>query len=527
MKLKLLLFSSSILLTSLIKAQIYDTKTLEVNTLKVALQANGDMHRNSGLTASISEFPNGSGLSCVYAQSMWMGGLNQNSELKLAANAYRTSGNDFFPGPVASSYNSTYDSFYNNVWHLTRTEVEDHIANYSTTGYIVPDAIASWPANGNTGNGEATNLAPYADLNTNNIYEPELGEHPLIRGDEALFVIYNDDRSVHTESGGDKIGVEIHLMLYAFENNGEENNDQVVFSHYEIYNRSQNNNFSSFYVSSWLDFDIGSGTDDFIGTNTAQNMIYAYNGNPIDADYGVNPPAYGYILLNEPLLHSMYYNSNFDPQSGSPVSPPQYYNYMIGRWKNGTPLLNPSDSTLIDFIFPGDSDTLNYPNWSEVNSGNIPSDRRMLGSTYIEDFEPGNKICLDFASVFARDNTLSHIDQLNHLFELGSDVQDFYNNQYDDCNDLSDLNLVELDLTNNNLSINQVNNQLILNANQPLESDLKIHMIDLLGRTVFQGVLNQGETTLTFQIPYRETNVFIIQCMNNEVNESVKIIVRE
>jgi len=402
------------------------------------------------------------------------------------------------------------------------------MANYSANGYIIPTAIASWPANGNTANGEATNLAPYADLNLNDIYEPELGEHPLIRGDEALFVIFNDDRSVHTESGGDKIGVEIHLMLYAYANTGEANNDQVVFSHYEIYNRSQSNNFSSFYVSSWIDFDIGSGVDDYIGTNTVENMIYAYNGFPIDADYGSNPPAYGYILLNEPLIHSMYYNNNLNAQNGSPVLPNEYYNYMTGRWKDGTVLLNPSDSTLIDFIFPGDSDTLNYPNWSEVNAGNLPSDRRMLGSTYVQNFGSGNKICLDYASIFAHDNTLDHIEQLDHLFELGSDVQSFYNSQYDDCSDLSDLNLVELTLTDeNNLSITQVSNQFTLNIEQSLKSDLHIYVVDMLGRTVFQGQLNQGETTLSFHIPERKTKVFVIRCLNTEVNESIKVIVNE
>lgn len=506
-------------------AQNFDTKTLEVNNLKIALQSNGDLHRNSDLTSSISEFPIGSGTNCIYAQSMWLAGYDQNNDLRLAANEYRQSGNDFFYGPVADNYDANYDNTYDHVWHLTRNEIELHMANYNTPGYIVPDEIAHWPANGNTANGEAQNLAPYADLNNNNTYEPELGEHPEIRGEEALYVIYNDDRTVHTESGGEKIGVEIHLMLYAYANNGENHIDNVIYSHYEIYNRSSENSFSSFYISSWLDLDIGYGTDDYIGTNTLQQMVYGYNGGPSDNMYGSNPPAYGFMLLNEPLSHSMYYNNSTDFVSGNPVAPSDYYNYMISQWKDASYLINPMDSTAINYVFPGDSDTLNYANWSEVNSGNIPSDRRILGTTFMQNFGPGNKVCLDYANIFARDTSLNNIEQIDHLFEISEDVQDFYYNQYDDCSDLSDLSVYEFTEGNNTLSLHQNANVISVKTKSSLNSDLHIQVIDVFGRIITQTSLKQGDYEVDVELPKVNTGVYFVKCTNKEINQSIKTII--
>ena len=197
---------------SFLNAQVFKTNTLEVNNIKIGLQANGDMHRDSLLVNSISEFPNGSGNSCVYTQSLWLGGYDENSELRLGASTYRQVGIDFWPGPIADNYDSLFDVKYNQVWHLTKNDIEFHMNNYNSVGYTMSLEIETWPANGDLVNGESQNLAPYEDINANNIYEPEQGEYPLIRGDEALYVIYNDSKQPHTYTGGMKIGVEIHQM---------------------------------------------------------------------------------------------------------------------------------------------------------------------------------------------------------------------------------------------------------------------------------------------------------------------------
>ena len=526
MKIKLLILASSTLIGLTSKAQVLHINSLQVNNLKYSIMSNGDIHRGGG-TSTLSEFPNGSNLSCVHTQTLWLGGIDQNNELRLAAHTYRQSGgSDFFPGPKANTYDADYDDRYNDVWYLTREEIEQHIASYNTNGYIVPDNIASWPANGDVLNGEAAQLAPYADLNANGIYEPELGDHPLIRGSKALFIMFNDSRENHTESGGQKTDTEVHLMVYAYENTGEVSNDNVVFSHYEIYNRSETNSFSNFYVGSWLDFDIGHYNNDFIGTHVPHNMIYGYNGTASDVNgYGDNPPAFGYKLLNEPLVHSMYYNNSPSSINGNPVTPSDYFNYMQSKWKNGNQLINPIDSSSINFVYPGESDTLNYPNWSEVNSGNMPNDRRMLGSTYIQNFGPGNKFCLDYVSIFARDTSLNNIEQLDHLFDIAEDVQDFYYNQYDDCSDLSDLSVYEFTEATHTIALYQNANIISVKTESVLNSDLHIQVIDVFGRIITQTSLKQGDYEADVELPKVNTGVYFVKCTNKEINQSIKTII--
>ena len=44
--------------------------------------------------------------------------------------------------------------------------------------YVTPHGILEWPAHGDVDLGLDYQLAPFADLNGNMIYEPELGEYP-------------------------------------------------------------------------------------------------------------------------------------------------------------------------------------------------------------------------------------------------------------------------------------------------------------------------------------------------------------
>ena len=84
---------------------------------------------------------------------------------------------------------------------LTKSEIDNHITNYSDPNYQVPEAIISWPAHGDIALGQNYNLAPYIDVNDNNIYDPYNGDYPCIKGDEAIYMIRNDVGNFHSESG--------------------------------------------------------------------------------------------------------------------------------------------------------------------------------------------------------------------------------------------------------------------------------------------------------------------------------------
>lgn len=526
-----LIWASTLMLAVKAQAQYFEYDSLQINNLSFIIEANGDMHRDSTYYLH-SQMPTGSNQSTVSKQTLWMGGYDENGELRLAANTYRQSGNDYAPGPVGNNYDNAYQTLYNKVWHLKKSEIEHHITNYNSTGYTIPNNIATWPGNGNTSNGEAQNLAPYFDINSNNIYEPELGDYPLIRGDEALYVIYNDDRFPHTESGGYKIKAEIHHMLYAYESNGEEYNDNTIYSHYEIYNRSTLS-YMNFYVSNFLDIDIGYHLDDYIGTDVSRNLVYGYNGTNVDSSqsgiigYGENPPAYGYVLLNQDLTHSMAYNNNFDMYSGNPNTVQSYYNYMRAKWKPGTSVMHPFDSVVSNHVYTDFPNPSEPENWSEFTANtlfNTAGDKRILSTVYALNFGPGDKICMDNASIFAHDNTLSHIDQISHLFNLTDQVQTFYNSQYDNCEDVSDLSIYEtIPVNGNSISIFQDQNLINLELEEPLDEDLQIKVIDVLGRRVYQSTLNQGELTYQLNLEQQTSGTYFIQCSNQHINKSIQL----
>lgn len=514
MKINLLLSYIGLLCTTSLTAQTFNFKHLEVNNLKITIQSNGDMHRDTVLTTFTSETPAGSNTSTLGAQCLWMGGIDGNSELRLAANTYRQSGNDFWPGPVADTYDNIYDDIYNTVWHLHKIDIENHIANYNTAGYTVPASIETWPANGNTTNGEVQNLAPYQDINANDIYEPELGDYPLIRGDEALYVIYNDDKAIHTETGGQKIKAEIHHMLYAYNNPGHVNYN-VVYSHYTIHNRSSFE-FPNFFVSHWVDF---SNTGAY-GTHVPNNMIFSYDSLETSV-FGPNSPAIGVKSLNHNLDYSIFYNNNNSALSGNPTMATEYYRYMIAQWRNSAQLAN--NGTTVSHMYPGDSDTTNYESWFDTY---IPfSDRRSVSSITVPSFGPGEHICFDNAIIFAYDQTLTGLDQVQNLFTLSDQVQDFYDTQYDNCEDVSDLSLFEVfSLNGNNLSVEHENNTIVLELDVALDTDLNIKVIDITGRTVVQNTLKRGDISIQIELQKATPGTYFILCSNQSLNKSIKII---
>lgn len=115
----------------------------------------------------------------VFCHDLWVGALDNMDSLHVAAQRYLASGRDYYPGPVANSYDSIYDSRYNHVWKISRNEIESHVQNWQNAGYTVPASIQNWPGNGNNANGEPAFLAPYKDVNANGVYYQEDHYQPL------------------------------------------------------------------------------------------------------------------------------------------------------------------------------------------------------------------------------------------------------------------------------------------------------------------------------------------------------------
>lgn len=280
---------------------------LDLNNIRARISASG-LHFN--FDSAQFEVPKGSGKTAIYAHALWIGGLDGDSLLHLAGETYQMgtshypwTRHDYWAGPVSDStgYNIYQDSLWNRVWKISREEINFHRNHFWEPGYHPPINILEWPAHGDTSLGQAFRLAPYSDRNANGLYEPLDGDYPEIRGDQALFFIFNDDRGKHRETGGNKLKVEIHGLAYAFDLPSDTAFKNTVFLHYKIINRSPAT-YNETYIGVFTDIDLGFADDDHIGCDVERGMFYNYNGKPADGTgqpwaYGENPPVQGVVVL--------------------------------------------------------------------------------------------------------------------------------------------------------------------------------------------------------------------------------------
>jgi hypothetical protein len=346
-------------------------------------------------------------------------------------------GNDFRKGPFAESgiYTSPYpESWDTSIFQICQSEI-DHFYNWwaCDNGIIqwgcgsVPEPsdelltkIYNWPAHGNYLNGEAFYLLPFNDYNSDGVYDPNDGDTPRIeRGCCMTYILLNDDKP-HSYSGGAKLGIEVHIILYQYNVWGGFL-DNTTFMDVFTVNKSDTT-YYDYNSSLFLDADLGYYGDDFVGCDSTLNLSYTYNGDNNDEDnggqmgYGINPPAIGIVNLTNTMSSSNWYNANFSISN--------FYNLMNGYESDGSPILDDSGQPT-NFRFHDDPN--NPVGWSEYALGYPPGDRRLLISQKTNTFGPGDIVRNSYAILFAEGT--SNLNSVSNLLTMATDAKDFYMNE--------------------------------------------------------------------------------------------------
>jgi len=229
---------------------------LDINNVRARIMNGGDMWWDLVGTAKY-EVPKvmeegETRKTALFAGALWIGGYDDGGNLRAAAMTYRQqSAWDFFPGPLNTT-DATIDIADCNKWDKIFQITRDEIDNFIESGTIT-DNIRFWPWQGE-GN-QAQYLAPFVDVNGNNIYDPDQGgDYPDVLGDQTLWFVYNDRGNTHTETDALAIGLEIQTQAFAFATNDEINN--MTFYQQKIINRSKNK-LSDVYFGQWVDADLG------------------------------------------------------------------------------------------------------------------------------------------------------------------------------------------------------------------------------------------------------------------------------
>ncbi len=330
-------------------------KYLDINNVRTLIYSYGN---GWFLENGEYEIPKGSKKTSMFSFSLWIGGIDINNNLKLAAYRYGqgASGsahtkNDFWPGPLTIDGTAAVDaetcSKYDKLFTITRAEVQEFLAWWDNKAeypeYEIPKSIIDWPAHGDRSKQQAYYLAPFYDNDGDGTYNPQEGDYPyydlanklcpkflkpgervaraklrngeaddtlgilvdqVLKGDQTLWSVYNDKGNSHTESNGEPIGMEIRSQYFAFATNDEINN--MTFYSYEVINRSTYT-LTGTYFSQWVDPDLGYANDDYVGCDVKRGLGYCYNGTPIDGTgqfyaYGAHPPAVGVDFFQGPYM---------------------------------------------------------------------------------------------------------------------------------------------------------------------------------------------------------------------------------
>lgn len=453
------------------------SKELWFNNVRTIIYSGGDMwwdlNGNNNAYYYIPAVQNrNTGVSSSFAGSIWLGGLDASGQLKVAAMTYRQNGIDFWPGPLDTTNASTTPeqcSKYDDIFTMTRAEVDNFVA-----GGAVTSNILNWPGNGDLSVNQGRRLAPFVDLNGDKIYDPLTGDYPAydvqnkaekdqlgfcktkLFGDYTLFWVFNDNGGIHTETQGVPIGVEVRAQAFSFKTNDEINN--MTFYSYEIFNRSSFQ-LNSTYFTIWNDADLGYYLDDYVGCDVKRGLGYIYNADAYDETAsGVNgyldyPPALGCDFFKGPLADAndgldndqdgvtdeagetiqmsrfTYYNNNigaFPPQTTNPDIAVHYYNYMTGKWKDGSFFTfgNNAYGGTLPSTFVYDGDPTKGSGWTEKGSGNLPGDRRFLQSAGPFTLKPGAVNEITFGMPWAQSPSKGgNIQSLELLFSADDKAQ--------------------------------------------------------------------------------------------------------
>lgn len=321
---------------------------------------------------------------------------------------------------------------------------------------LIPDGIKYWPAKGNPYFYDkykfklpvGHDLAPFFDQNEDNIYDPCDGDYPTIHiegpegkgecppgvyADEMFFWVYNDAGGTHTKSHAKAIQMEVQVEAFAWATNDEVND--MTFQRYKLINRAASD-IKECTFAWWVDPDLGCSDDDYIGcVPPPVNLMFVYNMDELDGDpgcscdRGVNTycdkvPMIGVDYFRGPSAHFkiteegdtipigvdedgditkelgmtsfIYYirGEGVNRAMADPTTVEGFYNYLNGRWNDGTPLTkggsgyNPGSTDFTNFAF---DDAPNDPNgWSMYTEAFPKGDMRTIQSTGQFVLKPGD-----------------------------------------------------------------------------------------------------------------------------------------
>jgi hypothetical protein len=234
------------------------------------------------------------------------------------------------------------------------------------------------------------------------------------------------------------------------------------------------------------------------------------------------------------MNHFLYFNNDFSV-TGNPAMALDFYNYLRGQWKDGTPLTywgngyDPLSTDYTDFAFTGP--LYDTTGWSESHpcpgcSPNPASDRRFIISSGPVNFPAHGKSSLDYAYVYTREpdqpngpNTSwavnrDQVARIKHFFETDSFP----------CNHVIGIN--EMDQENIPFTIypNPARAELNVLISSKNPGNVKYIITDVMSRPITKG---RSTSASGFRIDVSElsSGIYFLSVFNEKTRSVRKFIV--
>jgi len=502
---------------------------LNVNNINARLANDGDLWDYSDGESYVTSSSDNLYAPTIGIGGLWIGGVDSEGTLKVAATVYNTGNDtDYYPGPLMDESGETtagscinWDRF----WVINRDEVDAHLDDFGDGNIDFQiENIYSWPGRNNP-HFEAISgftipinqeLAPFHDADQDGDYNPDQGDYPIMKGDQSIWWVYNDNGGIHGVTSGESIKIEVQVMAYAYANVNNEDLNNTTFYDYRLTNKSQDV-FRNGFVGLWMDADVGCPANNYTGYDDASQMMYVYTseipeesncpGGPVD--YEGKLPVYGIKKLDgdiHPVTSFMTMNrgiSDPDPATSNPIFDGEYYNYLQGRWRDGTPLtyggtgFDPESTDTVKFAF---SEAPSDENGWSMCAAELPfEDRNTVMSSAMPDLQPGESTTASYAVIFVED--VAHpCPSLDRLKEAADSVVDV----------VSSAEEIAVPKVNFTISPNPATDRITIKGDRIIQF---INVIDINGRTVLN-YIGTDKNTAQIDVSQLSSGIYIVNIVD-------------
>ncbi len=306
----------------------------------------------------------------VQQMGIWVGGISSTGSV--FADIFIDSGrNDYDYGPMIHGGTTRPDPYdWDRVFYITKEHIDAHIQNPG----VIQEEVYRWPAN--APDGAKGPLSPFVDWNGNQIYEPQMGEYPVIEGQATILSVFREKQTQRSGSGGNARGLEFKKFDYI------RTDSQLVVSRLLVSNYS-GQRLDLVVLGIYAEVVLGSGKANLMRSMPDLDGVAVYHNGGGDSIFGQQVPAFSLQWLNRPASGVMYIDDDDNPITGFPTTEVESYRYLRSIWRNGKRLTyggNGVDGTLMTtFVFPDDKDPIHsdFP-WTEENSGRNAGKRCIL-----------------------------------------------------------------------------------------------------------------------------------------------------